>query len=304
MKKRLLLLLAATALLLLLFVPDIRRPDDRFFAAAEDTLHFPLFLVITILVLRSRSNSVHPRIWAFRVTGSLILAAAAVEVIQPFLGRTGQWTDAALGVCGVLAGVALDESSRAEWAARRIAFVGTAMACGLLAMGPLGGTMLDRHRARQDFPRLASFESWLELGRWEVAGCDVRRVRSFATHGKYALEVQVSGHDAYPGLFLTDLPVSWAGEAHLCVEVQLPSSNSLVLWMRADDRPNPAYADRYQQAFELLPGSNRICVALNDFRTPAGRILAPAGIKTWGLFLENAPSGARFYVDDVVLNGP
>lgn len=295
------LLLAATVLLLLLFIPDLRRPDDRLLAAAEDLLHFPLFLAVAILVLRSRMDPVLSRGSVARVAGGLILAAAAVEVIQPFLGRTGQWTDAVLGGCGVLAGVAMDGAIRAGWTAGGMVRVGVAFVCGLVAVAAPCGVMLDRSRARRDFPQLASFESALELGRWKVAGCRAHRVRSSATHGKYALGIRVSTLDEYPGLFLTDLQGSWAGMARLCVHIHVPSTNTLVFWMRADDRANPSYEDRYQQSFELSPGSNRICVALADFRTPAGRTLDLTRLKTWGLFLDGALPGTRFDLDDVVL---
>ena len=298
------LLLAAAVLLLLLFLPDVRRPEDRLLAAFEDLLHFPLFLAVAILVLRSRTESVLTRGSAVRAAGGLILTAAAVEVIQPFLGRTGQWTDAVLGGCGVLAGLAMDGAFRAGWTARGMVCVGVAFVCGLVAVAAPCGVVLDRSRARRDFPRLASFESALELGRWKVAGCRVQRVSSFAAHGKYALKICASETDEYPGLFLTDLSGSWTGMARLCVQVYVPSTNALVLWMRADDKAHPPYQDRYQQAFELSPGSNRICVSLADFRTPRRRTLDLTRLKTWGLFLEEAASGGLFYVDDVVLETP
>jgi len=295
------LLTCAVVLLSLLLVPDIRRPDSRLLAAAEDLLHFPLFLAVTLLVLRSgvALRAAGPR--NVRVVAALALTAACVEIVQPVLGRTGQWTDALIGVLGVLAAWALRAS---VGGGRRTVCLGAAFLCAVAACAPAAGVALDRARARREFPVLASFEHALELGRWEAAGCTLRRVASGEGRSGRSLEVLVSGDEPYPGIFLKEMPAGWAGYSRVCCRVDSTSEGGVVLWLRADDRQSAPYSDRFQQAFRLKPGLQRLCVDLADLCTPEGRRLDLGHIRTLGFFLEDARAGDILSLDDVVLEGP
>ena len=294
------LLTCAAVLISLFFIPDVRRPNDRFLAAAEDFLHFPLFLAVTLLVLRGRPGRIAERGWGVRTVAGLAFATVCIEVIQPFLGRTGQWTDALLGMLGIAAGCMVHAR---HGCSRSGSCLGIILVLGLIACAPMGGVALDRFRARREFPVLASFESALELGRWEAAGCRVRRVALHPAQG-CALEMKVKGEAAYPGVFLKEMPAGWAGYARLCCRVDLRADGGALLWLRIDDRLGAPYSDRFQQSFRLEPGFQRVCVDLVDVRTPGGRRLDLDRIQTMGFFLENACTGDTFRLDEVVLERP
>src|SRR5262245_11348990 len=106
------LALAAVAALLLAPLPSAWMGPWQ--GKILDLGHVPLFAVL-VVVLRGTGNSL----------GLSLLAAVAVagvaEVVQPHVGRTGDWGDFARGVLGALAGAAAVRAWQRRRSPRRLA---------------------------------------------------------------------------------------------------------------------------------------------------------------------------------------
>ncbi|MBN1270293.1 MAG: hypothetical protein JXB04_11950 [Kiritimatiellae bacterium] len=301
MNRRIPHLVVAVALISLLFLPALKASAaDRLLARAQDFAHFPVFAAFTFLLLRGVAAR------DVRRHAAVLVGAAAVsivvEVLQPFAARSAEPADVITGFAGIACG-ALVHASLGEIARRRrtLLAVGALLLLCLAALPP-ATVVLDRRAARRSFPLLASFESNAELGRWIFQGCRAWRTTEHATLGRYALEIEVGDGDPYPGLFLADMPRDWSGMAQCCFDAFLPGTEPVALWVRADDRPDPAYGERFQAEVVFRPGSNSVCIARDAMATTSGGGPLDLGhVLAWGVFFERSPQGRRLVLDNVRL---
>lgn len=261
---------------------------NRLTLALSDYMHFPL----AILLFRLISG----RVRSPRLTAAIVLlAAAAMECIQPLLGRSASIADFAYAALGVVAGAMLFRLPKLKTA--------FSLLC-VLALIPVGSVILDQCSARRDFPLLAGFESPLEKGRWTLNGVSMKRSPENSTQGRFAAEVSVSEKDFdYPGLFLEDMPRDWRDADALRFDVFWPADGPRELCVRMDDQKyNPAYRDRFQKSFVLNPGMNRIRINREEYGlTSGGAPLDLSHVMRMGLFFLSAEKGEAFFLDDVKL---
>lgn len=287
------LLLLAGALAVLL-VPCQSVGSDRLLGILQDAAHFPFFLLLSVLLARLARGALPA---AFAVAVVFLLGA---EALQPLVGRSASLRDTLFGLAGVLAAACLVSARRAGPRARRsLVFLTVALVAA--AALPPSAVVLDRVRARRELPLLGSFERWLELGRWTVGGSRADRMAAHATAGRYALCLQVTNDAPYPGLFLTDGPPDWRGYRRLCADVFLEGAAGRALWVRIDDRPGAAYAERFQAECDLAPGTNAVCVSLDNLRSDSGRPMDLGRVVSAGFFLDRAAVGDRLWLDHVRL---
>ena len=273
---------------------------DRLLSRLLDFGHFPLFAVVFYCVLgflpRKAPGS---RRWGVAVVATLLINLIA-ECIQPLFGRSSGLADWFIGCAGCLSAALLNLPKEAGYTFIRCTVVSSLLLVSLL---PVGMVVFDRYAARTGFPLLSSFESPLELDRWQCHGCTIRRSRGNATDGRYALEIRIGKEASYPGLFLVDMSRNWSGMESLHFDVFWPRDAGARLWARIDDMPCPAFGDRVQIAIPLHPGTNRITLSRELVSTTSGgKALDLKAIQSFGLFLENGVPGLVFYLDNVALN--
>ena len=95
----LLLILIALILFTCAFLPSHYFRYPYIISQFMDALHFPagfVLFIITYLTLPKRKNTTH----ILLVVSSLMFAA--VELLQPYVGRTGSWGDFGISLLGVL----------------------------------------------------------------------------------------------------------------------------------------------------------------------------------------------------------
>lgn len=294
--------IAAMALLLvaLLLIPVAGEPADRLWKALQDLVHLPLFAALFLLLLRLKPGAWSPAGWQIAALVATVATDAAVEAVQPLVGRTAGWQDFALGVTGALLALLLVRASAAR-AGRRRAFRTLAVLLAAAALVSPASILADRQRAARDLPLLAGFESHAELGRWTINGCRIERVRGLATQGQYALRVTAEEGD-YPGIFLADGPRNWLPFDGLRMDIVVPAGGCDGAWIRVDDRRDPDYEDRWQEFVPLAAGTNRIRIPRERMlRTPGGRAMNFADVRALGLFLERPARGTVFVADNIRL---
>lgn len=287
----------------LLLVPGPDTQGNRFLVYLQDFAHFPLFAVMAFLLL---ALLMHSRLGVIQRALAIVLltflASIVAEFIQPFVGRTAGVRDALLGVSGGVAAMCLGLAVQTERRASRILLASAAFLLAVASAWPLVLITWDRMDARRAFPQLASFESRTELGRWSVNGCRVSRVPDHSTQGRWALKIEVINTDNYPGLFESDGTHNLSDIKQLCFDVFVPGESTVKIWLRLDDRQNPAYSDRFQDVVNLFPGTNSICMeraALGSMSS--GRSLELGRILSWGVFFDQARLGDTLYLDNVRL---
>ena len=77
--------------------------------------------------------------------------------------------------------------------------------------------------------------------------------------------------ESYPGLSLTDFDRNWSGYRTLVFDAFVPGEKAIRLALRIDDRENPDYADRFNTAIPLAPGSNHIAIPLTSLVTSGSK---------------------------------
>ncbi|MCE9548086.1 MAG: VanZ family protein [Planctomycetia bacterium] len=284
--------------------------------AGGNLCHAPTFALVAAvcyLTLRSRTKMKQSTA-AIVVWGAMVFFGGASEVAQGYTGRDASLQDAVDDAAGVTAGVAAAlaleaTTARRRWLAASIALV----ALVLPEIEPLN-ELWDCYRARHDFPRLASFESFEELSRWSVQHGRITRVADHATDGRWAMRVDLEGFQQnggdgknveYPGVALEELPPNWTGYNELVFDIDVPPSvRPLELNVKVDDRGQyHDWNDRFERVLKLPAGHNEIRIPLEQLVTSGGRRLDLDRISYLQFYLDKPAGHRTFYLDNVRLEG-
>jgi hypothetical protein len=287
----------AEAIVVALFVllwPWAAPPGGPLWDAASRSFHGLLFAGLAwiwgrALPIRWRAAP----LWA-----GLILLAALVEIVQPWLGRTGEWADWACSAAGAGVVCASWQWWRKAWA--RLMIVAVVSASPLLWTGYW---VFQEARA---FPVLAAADAYWSGTGWRL---NAVKLQKDSEHGLRVVWQEAEGAAdtmAYPGLFRTPARSDWRGAQGLRITLHWPAEQPAILAIRVDDRPgNPAYADRFQREFTVTQGWNRVWIAGGDLmRTTGGRPMEMDRIRQWGVFLVSAPAFDYFSWGEVRLELP
>ena len=287
-------------LALIVPIPDGVREID----SGGKVLHALLFAMLAVFVfgiVRDRGSL--PRVLTmFLCWGGVAGLGLATEVIQPFFGRDASWQDVWTDAYGSCAGILWAQG----WAtASRGIRIGTFTAGGivfLVAVAEPLTVLADAAMQRIEMPRLASFESPLELSRWEWSGCHVERSGEYATHGSWAMRVDLKP-GRYPGVTLAHPVHDWSRFDELVIDVHLAGELSLDLIVKIKDRENDnSYYDRFHKAIRLLPGENRIRIALSEVvQAPREREMDLRQITSLSLFVVSLDSPRTLFLDNLCL---
>jgi len=122
------------------------------------------------------------------------------------------------------------------------------------------------------------------------------------TSGEHSLKMELFPAD-YPGLALKLDEHDWSRFGKAVFDIFNPQTETLVLTVRIDDRPDyPDYEERYNGRHTLLPGSNHLSIPLNSLRTSgAGRPLNLKTIRRFLFFLVDTREIYSLYVDNIRL---
>jgi len=249
-------------------------------------------------VRTGKRNYVH----AFFISVTLALISETIQNFTP--DRSFQLEDIVNDLIG--AGVFLllayqykrGLPKRAQAALRIIALV---LMC--TAALPMLAATLDELHARRDFPLLGSFETRMEMERWEIEEGH-ERIAMHATNGKRSLRVDLSP-GLYPGITLSYPCRDWRGYYTLSYDVFLDGTTFLPLSVRINDLAhNEEYDDRYIGTFSLRPGPNRITISLAEVEhAPRGRKMDMGRISILCIFSYKLKEPRTVYFDNFRLEG-
>ncbi len=284
--------LAGTGTLLLLLMPLGGSSDRMLGVAMSLGGHAWLFGAVAWGWGRRLSR----RYRALPLWVGLAVGAAAVEMVQPWYGRSRELADWIFSAAGA-GWVCMTW----QWRGKRWGRWMGLMVLGLVPVLGYGGL---RQAEVRSFPIL------LDPGSvWSRHGWALNSVRLGADgHATVRVASRRSGKEQgrgeYPGLFRQPAQPDWSGMETLRLKVFWPGEAPAMLAMRIDDREgNPPYAERFQEEFEVVPGWNEIRIPVSQWgQTSGGRPMERRGIRQWGVFLVSAPAFDYFGLGMVQLD--
>ena len=121
------------------------------------------------------------------------------------------------------------------------------------------------------------------------------------THGRKSLKMELYPSD-YPGLEPTLKNNDWSGYNRLCFDIY-NSGGKLKLSIRIDDQKvYPDYEDRYNRAFTLESGMNRMSIPLDSLATSGtNKNLNLENIQRLMIFTAHPKRRVVLYIDDIRL---
>ncbi len=268
-----------------------------------DSVHVPFFAGITVLFYFSMRPEFTSR--TRRILFAAIAAiswAGAVELIQPYTGRSESIIDFRNGTAGV------------AFAALGLAFPRgiPVIAAGVLAvyvatLQPAWLELRGIHWRTSHFPLLGDFESDDEMKVWIAPDADdnkpcntrLNRVELHASSGTHSLEVTAVGL-GYPGVRYLAERQDWRAYSAFAFDVFNPGE-PFDLSLRIDDSNSTNRSDRYSAAIPLNAGWNHIRIPIAQIAgAPSARLLRLGSIERVVFFMDgNNPR--TFYLDRVRL---
>jgi hypothetical protein len=210
--------------------------------------------------------------------GAALALGAGVELAEAATGLNGDpWDVVRDGGGALLVALMLTARDPELSAAMRAALAGAALSTLVACVYPTAAALYDEARARAQFPVLASFETTTELSRFRFEeGMEPRIVPTTDDEGRAASGMRLRlPPGRYPGFELSYFPRDWRGARALRLLIVNPEPTPIELNVRIDDAEYDYRldrADRYDRAFPLSPGANRIEIPLSDVAmAPRGR---------------------------------
>lgn len=289
-------------LLLLLLVP---MPESgREWSAAFDFAHAPVFAILTVLLMGGLR-----RRWARNTVAlSIVVWLGATgfglltEFLQGLVGRHPSWLDVRADALGAAAGILWVLGRSAEPARWRVGLlVGGGVLLALAAFDPLL-VLTDARRQRAEMPLLSSFEHALEMSRWAATDSRIQRTRMHATDGLWSLRVDLQPA-IYPGSTLEHPYGDWSGHEAIAFDVFLDGPSPLDLIVKIEDvRHNYERDDRFERRVRLLPGMQRVRIALSDVAAaPRDRTMDLSRVSRLQFFAVRLTSPRTIFLDNVHL---
>lgn len=278
----------AIILVLLGSIVFFRLPGtNAFWHALQKLGHSLIFAIVawlTLSVLRTADpHSDGPRTVLYIVALAIAIAfGAATEIVQAFVYRDSSLIDVLRDTAGAAAALAGRRAIEfpAQWPARLVKFrwvyAGGAIVLVAAFVAPMAECLAAYARRDLEFPTLARFDSPLGLyfvSTSDAGGGRVPEPKRWARGpGETALELRLIS-EPYAGVTLKEPYPDWRGHSTLAFDVTNPGPAPLELWVRVDDqRPVPAYRDRFNRGFTLPAGVRMVfAIPLRDIQSaPAG----------------------------------
>jgi hypothetical protein len=239
---------------LLLFCPLPRAWEGGWRSELCDFGHVPLFAVLTLALRRAVGGP-----WYRPVLVTLALAAL-VEIVQPFVGRTGSLADFLRGAAGALAAGALLRA--AQGPARWLRLAGHGLAAAALVAYPVveaGPGLLDAALGIADFPTLADFRSDRQLLRWHCRQAELVRIADPDRPGSFAGRIEFRpGPETYPGATLEHVVRDFSGYRRLCWSFTVEGGPLTLAFSLRGGPDAGGQTSHFQFARTFGPGEHRV----------------------------------------------
>lgn len=288
-------------------------PTRLVFRHSTDSLHTPVFLVSTYILMRAIKLALPAK----RDSAGLVIGLASllaflcglgIELIQPFFGREASFLDVWYDLLGICA-AALIYAARVTKTSRykRIVLISLALLLASIALIRPAYYLWVEKQQEQVFPVLFDFETnWQRELLSAPTGARysfVERSEKWAEASGSVLKLEMESGD-YPGIRFSHFNANWSAYSSLQLTLFSKSASAFDLALRIhDSRHNQQYEDRYHKNITVPPGATTITIALDDIlRAPKGREMNMQEIQGIVVFTRKPKALTTLYMDNIRLS--
>jgi len=294
-------------LFVFLFVGGETQQKHRLIKDVWDAGHLVLFGLISFIYFSRPAKANHSIIYKIIVTTLFcLLVGSAIEVIQLFTHRNFSIGDIINDVIGGYLGLlAIIITSKHKTLKNQIIAPLVFFLLVIIGLRGLEKDLIDEYILRSDFPELASFETNLEMDRWEFKQVNAKRSLQHVKKGSYSLEAEfLPGR--YPNISMQHFLADWSGYEKLGFSVFNPTNESQQFELKVYDARHVTtgrkYKDRLNKQITFAPGWNEIDIELSEIiRSPKHRSMNAKEIKGFSLFTDKLKQPVTLFIDNVHL---
>lgn len=294
----------ALGLLWLLLVPAPEFFRESLWEALGNAVHVPLMAAFSLLLWLRWGSA--PRSYGWIALAGAV-TAAAMELLQPWFGRTASVVDFFFGLLGVSAALCGIWAWREGGRRARVLHA----AFTLLLLYPMGRPVWLETRAalwrRNHFPVLGEFESAIEMRLWRDRSPGRKWPTTLSLSGEHvsggrrSLAVHAGG-GAWPGVIYLAGGTDWSAYHELKWDMYNPGE-PFRFTVRVDDEIDPRFASSFHRSFTADTGWNHFSLPLLTVRRgPRSRELDLTRVRHLYVYADGERS-RLFFLDDVRLVG-
>lgn len=263
-----------------------------------------VFFALLAYWLQGAANSTQRTYFqqAIFIAAVIIGVGGAIELIQPYFGRSASWRDLGIDILGGGLGIAYlatpyRKSHHPFWMGTRIIIIAVGV---VVFYGPIQ-RLWDMGAASHRFPVLSDFETPLEAKRWTNGTID----EHFAIHGKCSLKVLLETKK-YAGTTLRRSIGDWSGYTAFAFSLYNPDDQELPISVSIRDREHfkrgAKFHDRFNCTYRLKQGWNDVTIPIADIQNaPQERKLDLDDLSEVVIFTVDPPAPRQMYLDYVRL---
>ncbi len=283
----------ALALAILFLVPYPKLRYRYFFETLSDSLHFPLFMLITLGFFCFFKEVKKEKLLFF-----LLILPVLIELIQPLFGRGASSNDLINGYLGI--GIVLSFKIIKNFFIRLIIILGIFYLASIYIFLPLTLEYETLKIQKEKFPVLydQTFQSsgflnaifWLPKDICLPCNSGTANQVTTLAHKFSGLEYKANGFD-------------WSEYKKLKLKINLLNKEQILINIRIDDRAKcKEFEDRYNGQFELVKGQNTIEIPLQEvIHGPKTRLMDLSYVERMLIFTNPEETSLEFIIAEVSL---
>lgn len=292
------LVIGAFAVIVFAFIPGNNFRYPYIFSLVMNAMHFPAGFFVAILSYRYISI-LKQQHWLLLVLGTALFAA--IEIIQPLIGRTASMQDLFVSALGVFFGWVLVAGDKVlnQWA-RGITLL---MGLGILSYLSSPGitAIVNAYQAQQAFPLLVDMET--AIYRTTIAEADTKI--ELKNHPAEQLENQYylrfnKPDRRWPGIIVRSFQSNWSSHSKFCFEAKGDIKQTL-LFVRFNDRYSTNSKTSNTQTTLISDQWGQYCMNIKNLMTRDKRALGITEMSHVIFYLDHKKPEAYIDLDNIQL---
>jgi len=295
-------------LFIFLFVGGETQQKHRLIKDVWDAGHLILFGLISFIYFSHPVRVNHSIIYKVVATTLFCLfIGSAIEIIQLFTHRNFSIGDIVNDVIGGYLGLlAIVITNKQQTLKNQIIAPLVFFLLIFIGLRGLEKHLVDEYILRSDFPELASFETNLEMERWEFKLVNAKPSLQHVKKGTYSLEAEFL-RGRYPNISLQHFKADWSEYEKLSFSVFNPGSEPQQFELKIYDAQHITsgrkFKDRFNKKITFAAGWNEIEIELSKIiQSPRNRSMNIKEMKGLSLFTDKLKQPVTIFIDSIHLH--
>ncbi len=261
-----------------------------------DALHFPAGFVLFIIIYLTQPNRKYTA-HILLIMASLMFAA--VELLQPYVGRTASWGDFGISLLGVLMAWLWAIGKQQSKKLTSFIIIPIVIGGALWLLKPGVTAAWRAYQIHQLFPIIANFETpahRLIIPLWRSNVNEIAYNKNSPDEGHYLFYSKRGNR--WSGLGLKIIQQNWSHHTELCFDAkgQLPNTQ---LYIRFDDQSSSNSQTSSTQKIAINPNWGNYCINIQQLMTDEKRTIEISSMKKLIFFIDGKLPSKSFSIDNV-----